>query len=91
MVEQLPPGSALHRANNEGQQWTNVEALLWSIAHKLDWLDSRLMWTKRKKPKWPKWKQFPWDKDGVRIGDRGDATTEEVLAYHRSMSAKAGE
>lgn len=86
-VEQLTPGGALHRAQNDGQQWTNVEALLWAIAHKLDHLDQRLVWTKRKKPKWPRFKPFPWSKDGVKLGDRGEATSEQTIAYLRSLSA----
>ncbi|WP_027500404.1 hypothetical protein [Rhodococcus sp. UNC363MFTsu5.1] len=86
MVEHLPPGSALHRVQNEGHQWTNVEALLWSIAHKLDWLDQRIVWSRRVKPKWPKWRVFPWTRDAVKIGDLGEATPEQALAYLKSQS-----
>lgn len=88
LVEQLPPGSALHRALNEGHQWTNVEALLWAISHRLERLDARMQWMKGKKPKWPRWKQFPWSKDGVRMGDRSGRSSAEALAFLRSQSPK---
>lgn len=88
LVVNLPPDSALHRARNDGQQWTNVEALLWQLIHHVKILDQRLVWHRGKRPRWPKWLQFPWSRNAVQIGDRGEATTEEVLAYLRSMSPK---
>lgn len=72
----------------EGQQWRNTEALLWMIAHKLDVLDQRLVWHKgsrKAKAKWPKWRQFPWVRGKQQIGDRGDASSEQVEAYLRHV------
>ncbi|OZF09812.1 hypothetical protein CH300_00075 [Rhodococcus sp. 15-1154-1] len=86
LKEQLPPTSALHRAGMDGQQWTNLEALVWGLWHKLDHIDARLVWMKRKKPKWPKFKAFPWAKSGVTVGDRGEATSQQVVDYLESIA-----
>ncbi|OZC80187.1 hypothetical protein CH274_13195 [Rhodococcus sp. 06-418-5] len=86
LKEHLPDGSAVHRAGLDGQYWTNNEALLWGLWHKLDWLDQRLVWTKRMKPKWPKFKAFPWAKSGAVIGDRGSASNEAAIRYLESIA-----
>ncbi|SFA60797.1 hypothetical protein SAMN05444374_11626 [Rhodococcoides kroppenstedtii] len=86
LKEHLSPGGAWHRAHLDGQQWTNTESLLWGIWHKLDHLDARLVWQKRKRPKWPKFKTFPWSKDKLTVGDRGEATSQDVVDYLRSIA-----
>lgn len=87
LVEHLPPGSALHRARNDGHQWTNVESLLWQLVYYVRVLDQRLVWHKGKRAKWPKWLQFPWSREELKMGDRGEASTEDVLGYLASISA----
>lgn len=88
LVEHLPPRSAYGRARHEGQEWGNVEALLWRIDFLLQRLDSRIVWTRGKRPKWPKWKQFPWTRDQVTLGDRGGRSTQDVLTYLASLRPK---
>ena len=88
LIEQLPPRSALHRARNDGHEWGNTEAVLWRIEYWLKVLDQRLMWQKGKRPKWPKWLQFPWSKNQVQLGDRGGRSPLEVKAYLDSLSPK---
>ena len=87
LIEHLPPESARHRHATDGHQWRNVEALLWQAIHHLERLDQRIVWSIGKRPKWPRFKQFPWETDAVTIGDRGEASTEEVLDYLASISA----
>ncbi len=85
-IEHLPPESARHRAQREGWQWTNVEALLWQAIYYLRVLDQRLVWHRGKRAKWPKWAEFPWSDDQIHLGNRGEATTEQVLAYLDSIA-----
>lgn len=87
LIEQLPPRSALHRARNEGQEWGNLEAVAWQIVYYLKVIEQRLVWSRGKRPKWPKWLQFPWSKDQVKIGDRAGADPLKVKAYLDSLSA----
>lgn len=86
LKEHLPPSSALHRAGLDGQQWTNLEALVWGLWHKLDHIDARLVWMKRMKPKWPKFKPYPWATSGTKVGDRGGASSDQVLRYLESIA-----
>ncbi|QOV99504.1 hypothetical protein [Rhodococcus pyridinivorans] len=90
LIEHLPPGSARHRQATEGHEWRNNEALLWQILHFLQVLDQRIVWSRGKRPKWPKFKEFPWKRDAVKIGNRGEASSEDVLAYLQSISANRG-
>lgn len=87
LIEHLPPGSARHRNATEGHEWRNNEALLWQLIHHLQVLDQRLVWSAGKRPKWPKFREFPWKRDAVTLGDRGGASTEDVLDYLASISA----
>ncbi len=90
LVDHLPPDSALHRARNpDGQQWTWQEEILWRIEYRLQQLDWRIKWHKQpKKPgKVPEFLRFPWTKKkGERIGDRGGRSSEDALAYFKSIS-----
>lgn len=88
LVEHLPPDSALHRAHNDGHRWTNLEALVWQLIYFVRVLDQRLVWQKGKRPKWPKWAQYPWSRNQVQMGDRGEATSEQVLEYLRRTGPK---
>lgn len=89
LVEHLGPRSALHRARNDGQEWGNVESVLWRIEYWLRQLDQRLVWHRGKRPKWPKWLQYPWSRDQVKIGDRGGRSSEDVIAYLDSLRPKS--
>jgi hypothetical protein len=87
--EHLPPTSAVHRAMHEGQQWTNLESLLWRANHLLETIEARLVWGKGVRPKWPKFKSFPWSK-GVTIGDRGAMTSKQSVDYLKSVGPQGG-
>lgn len=86
LINHLPPGSARHRAANGGHEWRNLESLVWQLVYYVRVLDQRLVWTKGKRPKWPKWVQYPWSRNEVTLGDRGEASTEDVLAYLKSLA-----
>ncbi|MFI2216523.1 hypothetical protein ACH47B_06525 [Rhodococcus sp. NPDC019627] len=86
LVEGLPANSARARAYHEGRQWTVTDALLWQAVYYLRVLDQRLVWHRGKRAKWPKFSEFPWSRSDVQLGNRGDATTEQVLAYLESIA-----
>lgn len=89
--EHLPPDSAWHRAQENYHQWGNTEALLWMVTHLLERLDARLVWQKRRKPKWPKFKPFPWVNDAEKVGDRTGFTDDQVMDYLMSKAPEGSE
>lgn len=70
--------------------WTWSEALAWQQIHMLKVIDQRLVWQKRKKPKFPKFRPFPWSKDEKKLGNRGDKPATSVLAVLRSLRPGGG-
>ncbi|WP_010541906.1 hypothetical protein [Dietzia alimentaria] len=90
LINGLPPTSALHRAQNDGQQWTWSEALAWQQIHMLKIIDQRLVWQKRKKPKMPKWRQYPWTRDEKKLGDRGGKSASKAIEVLRSLRPGGG-
>ena len=90
LIEKLPPTSALHREKNDGQLWTWTEALLWQQIHMLKVIDQRLVWQKRKKPKMPKFRPFPWSKDEKKLGSLGGKSASKALQILRSLRPGGG-
>lgn len=86
LIEHLPPDSALHRARQDGQVWTWNEALLWRLLHMLERNEQWWKWAKGKRPKWPKFKAHPWERSMVQMGDRGDASSQQVIDYLKSIA-----
>ena len=71
---------------HDGHVWTWNEALLWRLLHMFERNEQWWQWAKGKRPKWPKFKSFPWDRDVIKLGDRGEATSQQVIDYLRSIS-----
>lgn len=90
LINGLHPDSALHRAKTDGHVWTWNEALAWQQIHLLKVIDQRLVWQKRKKPKMPKWRQFPWTKDEKKLGSLGGKSPGKALALLRSLRPGGG-
>lgn len=90
LIQWLPPTSAVHRAQNEGQLWTWNEALAWQQIHMLKVIDQRLVWQKRKKPKMPKFQPFPWSKDEKKLGSLGGKSASKALQVLRSLRPGGG-
>lgn len=88
LIEHLPPDSALHRARQDGHVWTWNEALLWRLMHMLERNEQWWRWSKGLRPKFPKWKAFPWTKSEIKLGDRGTASSQDVIDYLRSISPR---
>lgn len=88
LINGLPPDSALHRAQMNGQSWTWTEALLWRLGYFLEVIVKLLIWQKDgKKPKFPKWRDYPWAKaeGSTHYGDRGDLTNEDIERWVDSL------
>ncbi|OXM69625.1 hypothetical protein [Amycolatopsis vastitatis] len=81
LIEHLPPTSAFHRAVH-GHAWSDVEYLLAIVA---DRLGENTFVTGRaagmKGVRRPRPLSRPGEEDKDRIGDRGEADTEDVIAY----------
>lgn len=90
LINGLPPTSALHRAQNDGQLWTWNEALQWQQIHLLKVIDQRLVWQKRKKPKMPKFRPYPWSKDEKKLGNLGGKSASKALEVLRSLRPGGG-
>lgn len=90
MITGLPPDSALARARNKGREWTTTHALLWQILHVLVRANVLLLdiRNRKQKPKFPKWKEFPWSDDDKKSWGRvkkGDekAAVDYLLSLHK--------